>query len=330
MKLVIQIPCHNEARMLAETIHSLPASIAGIDSIEILVIDDGSTDDTVQVARKAGVQQIIELKSHHGLAIAFSTGLEASLRLGADIIVNTDADNQYCAADIPALVEPILAGRAELVIGDRRVAQESNFSASKRFLQRLGSWVITLASGLKVPDATSGFRAISRQAALQTLVLNSYSYTLETLIQAGAHRIPIEYVPVRTNPPSRPSRLMRSIPHYLSHSILTILRSYAMYQPLRVFSILGAVFILGGILLGLRFLFLRYVFEQSAGNLQSIILAGVLLIVGFQVWLIGLIADLINFNRKMLEETLLRVRRMELEKQIKDGEREKTEPGSSN
>jgi len=313
VKLIIQIPCYNEAATLPQTVAALPRQLAGIDQIEYLVIDDGSRDDTAAVASQAGVHHVVRLPRHSGLAVGFVAGLENSLKHGADLIVNTDADNQYQAEDIQRLVEPILAGRADLVVGDRGVATLYEFSPLKRALQRFGSWVIAQASGVKTPDATSGFRAISRQAALRTLVLSEYSYTLETLIQAGARRMAVEYVPVRTNPQTRPSRLMRSIPHYLANSTATILRAYTMYRPLRVFTAIGVLMISIGALLGLRFLYLNYILQTGAGLIQSVILASALLIVGFQVLLIGLVADLIAFNRKILEEVLYRLRSMELE-----------------
>jgi glycosyltransferase involved in cell wall biosynthesis len=311
MKLIIQIPCYNESNVLAETIANLPCAISGIDEIEYLIIDDGSTDNTLQVAHQAGIHHIIQ-QYHQGLAAAFTTGLDACLKHGADIIVNTDADNQYNSEDIERLIEPILAGRAQLVIGDRGVATLKLFPPIKRLLHRLGSWVIGRVSGLHTPDATSGFRALSRQAALRTLVLSEYSYTLETLIQAGAHGLPVEYVPIRTNPPTRPSRLMRSIPHFLSRSSTTIIRAYTMYRPLRVFTILGMLLILAGMVPGIRFLYF-YIIKGTAGYIQSLILSAILLIVGFQVLLIGLVADLIGFNRKILEEVLYRLRRVEID-----------------
>jgi glycosyltransferase involved in cell wall biosynthesis len=311
MKLIIQIPCYNESEVLAGTIASLPQAIPGIDEIEYLIINDGSTDDTLQTAHQAGVHHIVQ-QYHQGLAAAFTAGLEACLKQGADIIVNTDADNQYNADDIVHLIEPILAGRAQLVVGDRGVATLQLFTPFKRLLQRLGSWVIGRVSSLHTPDATSGFRALTRHAALRTLVLSEYSYTLETLIQAGAHGLPVEYVPIRTNPPTRPSRLMRSIPHFLTNSTSTILRAYTMYRPLRVFTILGMLLILAGMVPGVRFIYF-YIIKGSAGYIQSLILSAILLIVGFQVLLIGLVADLISFNRKILEEVLYRQRCAELD-----------------
>jgi glycosyltransferase involved in cell wall biosynthesis len=319
MKLIVQIPCFNEAQNLAHTIAALPKAIPGIDIIEVLVIDDGSVDETYKVAEEAGAHHIIRMPSHLGLAAAYVTGLEACVKRGADIIINTDADNQYEAEDIPRLVEPILLGRAEIVVGDRGVAKHVEFSPAKRLLQRFGSWVIAAASGVQTPDATSGFRAITREAALRTLVLNEYSYTLETLIQAGARHMVVEYVPVRTNPKTRPSRLMRNIPHYLANSIATIIRAYTMYRPLRVFSAASLVLIFFGMAIGLRFIYYYIVDTLIAGlgtgHIQSLILAAVLLIVGFQVMLIGLLADLIGFNRKIIEETLFRVRRLEMSHQ---------------
>lgn len=310
MKLIIQIPCHNEAATLPETIAALPRELPDIASISVLVIDNGSTDGTAAVARASGADHVIRVPLP-GLAAAFVTGLEACLRLGADLIVNTDADNQYHAGDIPALIAPILAGRADLVVGDRGVTSIASFSPIKRMLQRLGSWVIGRASGIPTPDATSGFRALSREGALRTLVLSRYSYTLETLIQAGASRIPTVFVPIRTNPPTRPSRLMRSIPDYMAHSSVTIIRAYAMYQSLRVFSWIGALLLLTGAGLGVRYLYF-FLVGQGAGHVQSVILAAALLIAGFQVILIGLVADLIGFNRRILEEINYRVRKQDL------------------
>jgi glycosyltransferase involved in cell wall biosynthesis len=311
MKLIIQIPCHNEAQVITNTIKSLPTTLDGFDSIEYLVIDDGSEDDTAEIARQAGAHHLIKLPGHMGLAAAFTSGLDGCLKNGADVIVNTDADNQYHAEDIYLLLKPIIDGKAQIVVGDRGVATSEHFSPFKRMLQRMGSWVVTQTSGLNIPDATSGFRALTREAALRTLVLNDYSYTLETLIQAGARKMPVEYVKIRTNPQIRPSRLIRSVPSYLAYSGSTIVRSYTMYRPLRVFTILGSIFILGGLMLAGRFLFF-YFSGQGSGHLQSVILAAVLLIVGFQVLLIGLVADLIGFNRKILEELLYRVRILEV------------------
>ncbi len=312
MKLIIQIPCYNEAGTLPETVAALPRAIDGVDEIEVLVIDDGSSDDTAAVAAQLGVDHIVRHRQNRGLAKAFMTGLEASVRRNADIIVNTDADNQYVGADIALLVEPVLAGRAEVVIGDRGVGTLKVFSPIKRSLQRLGSWVVGRAAGVKTPDATSGFRAYTRDAALQTIVLSDYSYTLETLIQAGARHTAMEFVPIRTNPPTRPSRLMRNLPHYLSNSSVTIMRAYTLYQPLRVFLTLGAISLLVGFALGVRFVYF-YLTGAGGGHIQSLILAAILLIVGFQILLIGVLADLVNFNRRIMEESLMRIRRLEVE-----------------
>jgi glycosyltransferase involved in cell wall biosynthesis len=318
VKLVIQIPCYNEEATLPQTVRDLPRALPGVDAVEYLVVDDGSTDRTVQIAEDLGVHHIVSLRQHRGLAHAFLVGLETALSAGADIIVNTDADNQYAGEDIARLVQPILEGRADIVVGDRGVAALEHFSPLKRLLQRLGSWVVGRAAGISIPDATSGFRAFTREVALRLTVLGDYTYTVETLIQAGARRMAVIYVPVRTNPQTRRSRLIRNIPSFLTISAVTILRFYTMYRPLRVFTTLGGTLIAGGVVLGLRFL---YFFWQGTGvgHIQSLILAAILLIVGFQVCLIGLMADLVRQNRKMLEETLYRVRRMELEERTGNG-----------
>jgi glycosyltransferase involved in cell wall biosynthesis len=320
MKLIIQIPCYNEEQTLPQTIQDLPDALPGVDQIEWLVIDDGSTDRTATVARSLGVQHVRRLRCNQGLAQAFLTGLEAALQLGADIIVNTDADNQYRGEDVERLIAPILAGNADIVVGDRGVATIAHFSPLKRWLQRLGSWVVQQAAGTNTRDATSGFRAMTREAALRTLILSEYSYTLETLIQAGARQMAVEYVPVRTNPQTRTSRLIRSLPQYLVQSALTILRTYTLYRALRVFLGLGGIMIAVGVLVGLRFVYFFITSNGAAGHVQSLILAAILLIVGFQVCLIGLIADLIGFNRKILEEILYRMRRMELDQDPEDGQ----------
>ena len=312
MRVVIQIPCYNEEATLPLTVRDLPKSLPGVDEIQWLVVDDGSSDRTAEVARQLGVHHVVRHPRNMRLAQTFLTGLEASLRAGADIIVNTDADNQYRGEDIGRLIQPILDGKADIVVGDRRVGSVEHFSPLKRWLQRLGSRVVGLASGATIPDATSGFRALSREAALRTIVYSEYSYTLETLIQAGSHRMTVAYVPIRTNPQTRRSRLMRNLPEYLINSTATVLRAYTMYQPLRVFLGIGALMILLSSVLGLRFLFF-FLSGQGMGHIQSLILTAILTIVGFQVCLIGLMADLVGFNRKMLEETLYRVRQLELE-----------------
>jgi glycosyltransferase involved in cell wall biosynthesis len=294
------------------TIAALPRTIPGIDVIETLIIDDGSKDETIEIAQNLGVNHIILQKQHVGLATTFETGLEAGLQHGADIIINTDADNQYCADDIPKLLAPILAGEADLVIGDRRVNQVPSFSPVKRQLQRLGSWVVSRAANLTIPDASSGFRAYTREMALKTLVLSQYSYTLETLVQAGALKLTVQYVPIRTNPPTRPSRLMRNNIQFVGNAVGSILRAYALYRPLRVFFSIGGAMIFGGTILGSRFLYF-YFTQRTAGHIQSLILAAILLIVGFQTILIGLIADLIGSNRRILEDVLYRLKKIEVE-----------------
>ncbi len=307
MKLIIQIPCYNEAEILPKTLSQLPREIDGFDQVEILVIDDGSSDATVNIAKANGADHIVQLSRHLGLARAYSYGLDACLRLGADVIVNTDADNQYPAEDIERLVKPILSGEAEMVIGDRGVRNVAHFPAHKRALQALGSGVVSATAGFNIPDATSGFRAITRKVAMETMVLSNYSYTLETLIQAGAKKVRVAFVPIETNPPERPSRLFKSIRSYMVNSSVTIMRSFTMYRALRVFTVISAVMILAGVLIGARFLYF-YLNGMGSGMIQSLILAAVFLIVGFVTFLIGLIADLVSFNRKILEEVLYRLR----------------------
>lgn len=310
-KLIIQIPCYNEEATLPQTVAALPRHIAGIDAIEILVVDDGSQDRTAALAEELGVNHVVRLGRNMGLATAFVKGLETALSLGADIVINTDGDNQYPGADIPRLVQPIVAGSADIVVGDRGVMTVAEFSPLKRRLQRLGSWVMKVASGVDTPDATSGFRAFSREAALRTMILSQYSYTLESLIQAGARRMAVAYVPIQVNPQTRKSRLMRNIPDYLSNSAATILRTYTMYRPLRVFLSLGLLLLSVAMVLGGRFI-VFLMLGQGGGHVQSLILTAILAITGLQVCLIGLLADLVGFNRKILEETLYRLRRVEL------------------
>ena len=314
-KLIIQIPCFNEAATLPGTLAELPSEIAGVDRIEVLIVDDGSGDGTAEIARELGVDHIVVFPENRGLAAAFRAGLEEALRNGADIIVNTDADNQYNADDIETLVRPILDGAADVVVGDRGVGELEQFSPIKRRLQRLGSWFVGRASGIATPDATSGFRAFTREAALGTIVQSGYSYTLETLIQAGARGRTVKFVPIRVNPQTRPSRLMRSIPHYISKSSVTIMRAYAMYRPLRVFSVIGTVLVLLGLIPGFRFLYFYFVLGERVGHVQSLILGAILLITGFQVLLIGLLADILSSSRKMIEETVYRVRKLELQQE---------------
>ncbi len=325
MKLIIQIPCYNEEATLPSTLLDLPRHLPGLDEIEYLVVDDGCQDRTVEVARAFGVQHIVRHTQNLGLAAAFVSGLDGALAAGADIIVNTDADNQYCGADIACLVQPILEGRADIVIGDRGVSDLEYFSPFKRWLQRLGSWVVEQSAGIPVPDATSGFRAFSRKAALHLTVLSDYTYTLEMLIQAGVRRMAVAYVPIHTNPQTRRSRLVRNVPSYLLRSSTTIIRSYTMYRPLRVFLSIGGVFAFLGVLLGLRFVY-SYLIDMGhglpVGHVQSLILAAILVIVGVQVGLIGLVADLIAFNRKLMEEVLFRAKGLS-----HDAERFPPQPG---
>jgi glycosyltransferase involved in cell wall biosynthesis len=325
VKLIIQIPCYNEEATLALTLADLPRSLPGVDTIEYLVVDDGSKDRTVQVARDLGIHHIVCHRRNRGLAAAFTTGMEAALAAGADIIVNTDADNQYCGQDVAGLVEPILAGQADIVIGDRGVAAHEYFSPIKRVLQRLGSAVVQRAAGIPIPDATSGFRAFTREAALHLTVLSDYTYTLETLIQAGARKMAVVFVPIRTNPQTRRSRLIRNLPSFISLSAVTILRFYVMYRPLRVFLTVGGILLLLALIPGLRFIFLFWGSGGAAGHIQSLILAAILAIVGFQVCLIGLVADLVRMNRKMLEETLYRVRRAERDGGLAAGGKDRAE-----
>lgn len=307
MKLVIQIPCYNEEQTLPLTVAQLPRKLPGISKIEYLVINDGSTDRTVEVARGAGVHHIVDLQSNGGLAKAFMAGIKACLRAGADIIVNTDADNQYCAADIGALIKPIVENRAEIVVGARPVEQIEHWSPLKKFLQKLGSWVVRLASRTEIPDAPSGFRAFSRQAAARINVFSDYTYTLETIIQAGQSGMTIKSVPIRTNADLRPSRLMKNSLQYVVRSMLTIVRIFMTYRPLKFFLIVGSLPVSVGVLLGLRWMIL---FEggRPASHIPSLILSALLIIVGVQLWIFGLIAELSRVNRVLLEELQTRMR----------------------
>jgi len=311
MKLIVQIPAYNEEQTITATLKDIPKKIDGITSVETLVIDDGSIDNTAEVARKAGATHIVQLKSHRGLSSAFVAGIDAALRLGADIIVNTDADNQYSGADIARLVTPIIKGTAEVVIGDREVANSPHMSAFKRTLQRLGSWAVGLASGLNIGDVTSGFRAFSRDAAMQINVFNPFTYTLETVIQAGNRNLGVQSVAIRTNAPTRPSRLYRGIGTYLRKSIATIFRIYTLYRPLKTFFLIGSILMLAGVILGGRFL-IHFAQGERGGHIQSLILAAVFLITGFHTMLIALLADLIAVNRRLSEDVLIRLKRMEM------------------
>ena len=313
MKLIIQIPCNNEEKTLPVTLKDLPKSIPGIDSIEILIINDGSTDKTVDVAKEHGVDHIVSLPKRRGLAEVFRTGINNSLALGADIIVNTDGDNQYCGADVIKIVQPILDKKAEMVIGCRDIKAIGHFSPIKKYLQILGSKIVQRFSGTDIPDTTSGFRAFSREAAFRINIFSSYTYTLESIIQAGRQQIPITYVSIRTNEKLRESRLIKSIPSYINKSIITILRMYLMYEPLKTFLSIGAIFIVPGIVLVIRFLWF-YCTAGRSGLIQSLIIAAVLIIMGFGAMLLGLLGDIISVNRRLSQEVLYRLKKRDLKK----------------
>ncbi len=310
MRLVVQIPCYNEEATIGQVIAEIPREICGVDEVIVLVVDDGSTDRTAGVALAAGADYVAHHTRNRGLAAAFRTGLDVAIRLGADVIVNTDGDHQYRGAEIPKLVEPILNGRADLVVGDRDAASVGHFSRQKRFLQAFGSWVVRQLSGTTVPDAPSGFRALSRETALRLNVVTDYSYTIETLIQAGAQRLAVSSVPVTADPTPRPSRLASSTLAYVQRSCITLVRAYAMYQPLRVFLLISLVLLLLGLVGVARFLW-YYSHGASSGHIQSLVLSSVLLITGLQVGLIGLVADLIAGNRRLMEEALYRLRKLD-------------------
>ena len=310
MNLIIQIPCYNEEQTLPVTLADLPRQIDGIDKIEYLIINDGSTDKTVQVAKEHGVHHIVSFRNNKGLAKGYMAGLDACLRLGADIIVNTDADNQYNGADIAALVQPIINSEAEMVIGDRQTDGIEHFSWFKKRLQNLGSWVVRQVSGTRVPDATSGFRALSRDAAMQMNVVSRFTYTLETIIQAGKKNLAITHVPIRTNDKLRESRLFRGNYNYIKRSVATIARIYTMYEPLKMFATIGGLLFGGGLVIGLRFVYF-YITTGGAGHIQSLILAAILLLLGFQVFFLGLVADIIGSNRQLIESTLYRIKKIE-------------------
>ena len=313
MKLIIQIPCYNEAETLEIALNDLPKHIDGIDEIEYLIINDGSKDDTVKVARNWGVHYVVNFKKNKGLAKGFMAGLDACLRNGADIIVNTDADNQYNGDDIEKLVRPILEGKADIVIGERPIDQTAHFSPLKKKLQHLGSWTVRVASKSDIPDAPSGFRAYSREAAMRLNVTNEYTYTLETIIQAGRDRIPMESVPIRTNPELRKSRLFSSMFCYVKRSMITIVRSFMMYKPLAFFLGIGGVVGGLGVILGIRFL-VYFFLGQGGGHIQSLILASTLLMMGFMTAIIGLQADVIAKNRKLLEDIQYHVRKLDYDR----------------
>jgi glycosyltransferase involved in cell wall biosynthesis len=310
LKLIVQIPCLNEEAALPETLRAIPRSIPGIDSVEVLVIDDGSTDRTSEAARNAGADHVVRFVRRKGLAAAFMAGLDASLRLGADVIVNTDADNQYPAEDIPRLVAPILAGEADMVVGDRGVKGVAHFSWTKRHLQTFGSWMVSKVAGTRVPDTTSGFRALNREAALRINIVSEFTYTLESIIQAGKKRVAVANLPIEARQ-TRPSRLFGSTWEYVKRSGATILRIWAMYEPLKVFLLLGSLLLGAGLVLGLRYAWYWWMGDIT-GHVQSAILSVLLLILGFQTLQWGIMADLVASNRKLLEDVLYRVRTMEL------------------
>lgn len=310
MKLIIQIPCLNEAETLGIALHDLPREVPGFDKVEWLIIDDGSTDDTVRIARELGVDHVIQHPVNRGLATAFMTGLDACLRLGADVIVNTDADNQYQGADIPKLTGPLVVGRADMVIGERPIADTEHFSWIKKKLQKLGSWAVRVASRTEVADAPSGFRAISRETAMQLNVFSAYTYTLETIIQAGHSNLRVLSVPVRTNADLRPSRLVKSIPSYVNRSLVTILRVFATYRPLTLFFWPGLILLVAGLAAGLRFVYF-YLTSSGTGHVQSVVFAALCLILAALMFMMGLLADLISTNRKLMERIHFRVRSIE-------------------
>lgn len=313
MKLVIQIPCYNEEKSLPITLNDLPKHIDGIDEIEVLIIDDGSKDRTVEVAKELGVNNFVEMPHNSGLAKAFVAGINKALEIGADIVVNTDADNQYCAADIEKLVKPILAGEADIVIGSRPVSEIEHFSPLKKLLQKLGSGVMRLISSTKVEDAPSGFRAFSRNAAMQLNVFDNYTYTLETIIQAKAKGLILKCVPIRVNPDLRKSKLVRNMFDYIRRSMFTMIRMFIIYRPFRFFAILAGMFFLVGSLIGLRFLY-YFVFESGAGHIQSLILSAILIITGVQVGVIAVLSELLSINRKILEDIQKRLKLQDLQK----------------
>jgi glycosyltransferase involved in cell wall biosynthesis len=312
-KLIIQIPALNEEAVLPVTLGELPRSVPGFDTVEWLLIDDGSSDRTIEVARELGVEHIVKLTTNRGLAAAFQAGLDASLKLGADVIVNTDADNQYSAGDIPALVEPIVAGRADMVVGNREVTNIEHFSRVKKLLQRIGSWVVNRASGTTIPDTTSGFRAYNREAAIQTIVVSEFTYTLESLIAAGKMQIAIDHVPVKTNPVLRESRLFPSVGSYVGRNAVSIFRVYSMYHPLRVFSVAAIALGIGALGAWMPFL-IDWIFNgDSTGHIQSLILGAVLFIASVQLFALGVVGDILAGQRVITQRVFERVRRIELQ-----------------
>lgn len=329
MKLIIQIPCYNEAETLTIALDALPKHIDGIDEIEYLVINDGSSDNTEQIARDWGVHYIVHFKRNLGLARGFMAGLDLALRQGADIIVNTDADNQYNADDIEKIVRPIIEKKADIVIGERPIDETEEFSPLKKKLQHLGSWFVRLASRTDIPDAPSGFRAYSRHAAMRMNVNNEYTYTLETIVQAGRNKMAIMSVPIRTNPELRKSRLMKSMYGYIKKSVLTVFRAFLMYRPLQVFTVIAMFFLAAGIAIGIRFLWF-YFTGGGNGHVQSLILAVMLIIIGVQTGLLGMQADVISANRKLLEDIQFRIKKLELGLLEPDGSKKEDKKVSEN
>lgn len=322
MKLIIQIPCYNEAQTLEIALNDLPKQIDGIDEIEYLIINDGSQDNTVEVAKNWGVHYVVNFKTNKGLAKGFMAGLDACLRNGADIIVNTDADNQYCGEDIEKLVRPILNGESDIVIGERPIDNTEHFSPLKKRLQHFGSWVVRKASKTDIPDAPSGFRAYSREAAMRMNVINEYTYTLETIVQAGRNKMACTSVPIRTNGELRPSRLFSSMFGYVKKSMLTIVRAFMMYRPLYFFSVIGSILALIGVGIGIRFLYFLAI-GSGNGHTQSLILASMMIILGVMTGIVGLQADIISGNRKLLEDIQYHVRKLDYEKVDKESDEKK-------
>jgi glycosyltransferase involved in cell wall biosynthesis len=322
MKLIIQIPCYNEAKTLAIALKELPREVTGFSKVEWLVINDGSTDNTAEIAKKCGVDHIISFSKNQGLARGFIAGLDACIKLGADVIVNTDADNQYVAADIPALTAPILAGKADIVVGARPIENIESFSVIKKMLQKIGSRVVRFFSKTNIPDAPSGFRAMSREAAMRLNVFNDYTYTLETIIQAGQKNIAIISVPVRVNAELRPSRLVRSIPSYIRKSIITIIRIFVVYKPFRFFMSVGLSVFSAGLIIGFRFIY-YYLTGSGTGHIQSLILSSILLGVGFQTILTAFLADLLAVNRRLMEDVQYRVKSLEYSDKNRNDNRDK-------
>ena len=316
MKLIIQISCYNEEETLPETLKALPKNLEGIDKIEILIVNDGSTDQTLAVAKKHGVDHILSFKRNQGLARSFMAGINECLKQGADIIVNTDGDNQYCADDIPKLVKPILEGKADMVVGARPISRIKHFSFTKKIMQKIGSWLVRRVSHTEVQDAPSGFRAIARNAALKLNVFNTFTYTHETIIQAGLKNMVILNVPIRVNGVKRPSRLFKSLPLYIIRSFIAILRMLVVYRPFRFFFTIGAIFLFAGLIFGTRYLYFLII-GQGGGHIQSVILSGVLIGISFQMMLVAFIADLLGVNRKLLEEIQYRLRKQDIKEESK-------------